>query len=311
MIVGILGSTGFVGQNLQTELREQNIQFYGGSRRIGLDVTDHNQLIDWILHYRITHLINLAAECGGIGLNQKRPADLWHSTAKITSNVLYTTMRAKIERLIMVGTICSYPSICPIPFKEEYLMNYGPPEVTNRAYGVAKLSALYGAQAYIKQYEMKINNLIPVNMYGPMDHFDPEISHVIPAMIRKMYLGKKNNQPKVELWGTGIASREFLHARDFARAAILALHIDTDGQFINIGTNSEITIHDLAILIAKLIGYEGELIWDPSRPDGQPRRCLDITRARTLLGYKPSITLEDGLKGTIEWYLNNNKDDAQ
>lgn len=303
MIVGILGSTGFVGQNLQSELNEQSIKFIGASRRTGLDATNRVTLIDWILYHKISHLINLAAECGGIGLNQKRPADLWLATAKITANVLDVARITKIQHLIQVGTVCSYPKDCPVPFKEEYLMNYGEPEPTNLAYGIAKLSSLYGAQAYIKQYKMNITNLIPVNMYGPMDHFDPEVSHVIPALIRKMHVAKNNNMSEVILWGTGKASREFLHARDFARSAILALNKDTNGQFINIGTGSEISIKDLATMIAEIIGYNGSIIWDSTRPDGQPRRCLDISRATNILGYKPSINLEDGLRGTIEWFL--------
>jgi GDP-L-fucose synthase len=202
----------------------------------------------------------------------------------------------------MVGTVCFYSRDCPIPFKEEYLMHYGFPELTNLAYGVAKLNSLIGAQAFAKQYGLNVCNLIPVNMYGPHDHFDPELSHVIPAIIKKLYDAKHNNLRRITLWGTGIATREFLYVEDFTNAIILALRNLNQPDLINIGTGSEISIANLATKIAAIIGYGGDIKWDSTRPDGQPRRCLDISKAESLFGFKAQVKIDDGLQRTIDWY---------
>lgn len=312
MIAGVLGSTGFVGKNLMLALEKAEIECVSGSRRFmllrsefGVDARSFKSLTNWIKRNKVTHLVNLAAECGGIGLNQRKPADLWKVTTAISHTVLEAAHQTQLQKVIMVGSVCSYPKDCPVPFKEEYLMHYGFPELTNSAYGIAKLNSLIGAQAFARQYGLNVCNLIPVNMYGPHDHFDLENSHVIPAMIRKIYDAKCSNAKHISLWGTGNATREFLFVEDFARAIILALQKLNQPDLINIGIGTEISIEDLAIKIAGFIGYGGDIVWDHSKPDGQPRRCLDVSRAERLFGFRAQIEIDDGLKRTIEWYRNH------
>jgi GDP-L-fucose synthase len=298
-IIGILGHTGFVGINLSNRLTANNIEFVGGSRRTGTDARNIKSLVEWITANDITHVINLAAECGGIGLNQKQPAALWLATAQISAAVLEAAHICNVTKLIMVGTVCSYANNCPIPFKESDLLCYGEPEETNQAYGLVKLSGLYGAKAYNKQYGLDITNLIPVNMYGPYDNFDLESSHVIPALIRKM-LGNKDS---VSLWGDGSATREFLYVGDFVDAVLMALDLNTGPEFANIGNGIEISIADLANQIAEFTGFSGKIVWDATKPNGQPRRCLDTSKALELFGFKASTPLEVGLRKTIDWYV--------
>jgi GDP-L-fucose synthase len=282
-------------------LWERNVPHCGGSRRLGVDATNLENLTDWIKDNKITHLVNLAADCGGIGLNQKIPATLWAATTQISHTVLDAALRTKIQKLVMVGTVCSYAKHCPVPFKEEDLMRHGMPEPTNRAYGVAKLNSLIGAQAYAKQHGMKICNLIPVNMYGPYDHCDPENSHVIPALIRKFDEATASGGD-VTIWGTGSASREFLYARDFGDAVLRALDKLEHSELINVGTGTETSIKSLVETIGSLYDFKGKINWDTSKPDGQPRRCIDATRATKEFGFKAKTELHDGLKRTIEWY---------
>jgi len=309
MKVGVLGSTGFVGRNLTEALNKANINFVGASRRSGVNARHDDDVYDWLKQNEVTHLVNLAAECGGIGLNQRSPADLWVSTQRISASVLEACMRHNIEKLIQLGTVCSYSADQPVPFQEDCIMYHGPPEATNRAYGIAKLSGLYGAQAYHKQFGLRVCNLIAVNMYGKYDHFDLLDSHVIPAIIKKINDAMKNDA-EVVLWGSGSPTREFLHASDFANAVILALKNEhsraNDGTFINVGTGKEISIKDLANIIADLMDYKGQIVWDKKKPDGQMRRCLDISKAKFILDYNPEIALRHGLRETIDWYLHHN-----
>jgi len=306
--IGILGGTGFVGQNLQMRFDELEIPYAVASRTMGIDVRKPEVLVDWIKKNRTDIVVNLAAECGGIGKNQRNPADLWLATTEISAGVLRGCVRANakyliVNRLIMLGSCCSYAAECPTPFMEDYLMHYGPPEPTNRAYGVAKLSGLYGAQAFGKQHGLSVCNLIAVNMYGLYDHFDLEDSHVIPAIIQKIQNAIDGKHKVVTLWGTGNPTREFLYAQDFADAIVLAAtKPDISSDFINIGSGSEISIGDLAATIASIMDYNGAIQWDDSKPDGQMRRCLGVERARDTLGFVASTDLVDGLKQTIEWF---------
>ncbi len=306
MKVGILGSSGFVGKNLMPYLQSRGIDCMGGGRKLvgheQVDARVHDDVYWWIRSNRITHVVNLAAECGGIGRNRRTPADLWSATSRISEAVLGASRAAGVSKLVMIGTVCSYALDCPTPFREDYLMHYGPPEPTNRAYGLAKLSSLYGAQAYAIQHGMNINCLIPVNMYGRHDHFDLQDSHVIPAMIAKFSQAAQDKLSKVELWGTGTPTREFLHVADFCGAIELALLYLDEPTFVNIGTGTEISIRDLARMIAKLTNYSGEIVWNSELPDGQPRRCLDVSRARELLKFAAQTTLESGLADTVKWY---------
>lgn len=305
-IVGILGSTGFVGINLTRMLTENGHTVIGGSRRTGVDARDTWNVINWISSNKIDTVINLAAECGGIGLNKLKPADLWTSTTRISSAVLEACRLQSVRKLVMTGTVCSYAKHCPIPFKESYLMNYGIPEETNMAYGMAKLSSLFGAQVYAQQYNMNISCLIPVNMYGPHDNFNEQTSHVIPAIINKISNAIKNNDKSITLWGDGTPTREFLYVDDCARAIMMAIDESAvnDPSPINIGNGSEISINKIATTISEIMGYSGTINWDTTKPNGQPRRSLDVSKAKYLLGFEARVPLQDGLKKTINWYNN-------
>ncbi len=203
----------------------------------------------------------------------------------------------------MLGTVCSYAANTPTPFKEEYLMSYGEPEPTNRAYGISKLNSLYGSVAARQECGLNVSNLIPVNMYGKYDNFDLETSHVVPAIIRKIHKAMLSKAETVTLWGSGKASREFIYAEDCAEAVVRAHDVDTDGQFINIGTGREIEISRLANIISELMGWNGKIIWDTNQPDGQMRRQLDISKAHSVLNWLPRFDIEEGLHRTIDWYL--------
>jgi len=307
MNVGILGFSGFLGTNVFECL--YGINTIPGSRklsgRFNVDATNYDSLNKWVNENRITHIINLAAECGGIGLNKTHPFKLWLSTTRISSNVLDVCVSNGINKLINVGTVCSYAAECPVPFSEDNLMHYGMPEETNRAYGLAKLNSLIGAQAAAKEFDLDVVNLIPVNMYGPHDHFDLENSHVIPAMINKINLAVINGDENVEVWGDGTPSREFLYVKDCAMAIKKALITDNVGNDpINVGTGVEVTIKDTVELIGKILGFKGKFIWNNSKPNGQIRRCLNIDKITKLLDWKPQTDFDSGLRSTISWYRN-------
>jgi len=301
--IGIIGCTGFVGQNMEERFDQLGVNYVSTSLSEGMDARKAEDVEEWITNAGVDVVVNLAAECGGIGKNKRCPADLWLAATEISAGVLKGSVRAGLDRLIMLGTVCSYAAECPTPFTEDSLMHHGPPEPTNRAYGLAKLSGLYGAQAFAKQHNLSVCNLIAVNMYGPYDHFDLEDSHVIPAIIKKIDDAIQNGASEVELWGTGTPTREFLYAEDFADAVILAAtKPGITPEFINIGTGSEISISELAGLIAELMEYDGQVIWDTAMPDGQARRCLNVDRAREVLGFVASTPLREGLTKTIDWY---------
>jgi GDP-L-fucose synthase len=305
IIYGVLGSTGFLGCHLMKCLEFSEQAAVGGSRGLGVDARSVDSLTSWISDNKITHIINLAAECGGIGLNQTNSAELWLSTTLITSAVLEAARLTKISKLCLIGTVCSYARDCPVPFNENQLMNYGKPESTNAAYGVAKLNGLFGLQAYCKQYNMNGIFLLPVNLYGPGDNFDPKSSHAIPAIIRKFQDAKDRGENKVVLWGSGNASREFLYVEDCARAITMAVKSYNHTDPVNIGAGFEITINDLAILISNMIGFDGDIYWDHTKPDGQPRRSLDINRALREFKFYAETPFEIGLERTIKWWNDN------
>lgn len=310
MRVGLLGGTGFFGTHIMEVLNSRDIPVVSASRRSGVDARLSQSVLDWFKCAHITHAINLAAECGGIGLNQQQPADLWLSSMQISTAVLEAARQYDLQKLTMVGTVCSYAAESPVPFRESDLMRHGFPEYTNAPYGVAKLSAYFGARAYRDQYGVKAIYLVPVNLYGPHDHFDPNSSHVIAALIRRFLEAKAVLAPEVVVWGTGKATREFLYARDAAACMVQATLMYDDPAPVNIGSGNQISIKDLAVLIAKLVGYSGNIIWDATKPDGQMRRCLDVSRARALIGWSATTSLKTGLANTIEWYKSYKKDNA-
>jgi GDP-L-fucose synthase len=248
-------------------------------------------------------VIHLAARVGGIGFNQKYPGTLFYDNIMMGTQLMEAARLKKTAKFVQVGTVCAYPKFTPAPFKEDDLWN-GYPEETNAPYGIAKKALLVMAQAYRKQYGMNIIYLLPVNLYGPKDNFDLESSHVIPALIRKFTEAVQNGEKEVDVWGTGKASREFLFVDDAAEAIIAATEEYNKPDPVNLGTGKEITIDQLVRLIAKLTGFEGKIIWQSSKPDGQPRRCLDTSRAKKEFNFDAKTDLTTGLKKTIEWYKN-------
>ncbi|MEW6144262.1 MAG: GDP-L-fucose synthase [Thermodesulfobacteriota bacterium] len=246
-------------------------------------------------------VIHLAAKVGGIGFNLKYPGELFYDNAIMGIQLMEAARQAGVEKFVCVGTVCAYPKFTPVPFKEENLWD-GYPEETNAPYGVAKKALLVQAESYRKQYGFNAIYLVPVNLYGPGDHFDPEDAHVIPALILKFFDAKEKGLEKVTAWGTGNPSREFLFVKDAARGIVTAAERYEKSAPVNIGSGEEIRIGELVYMIKELVGYEGEVEWDASRPDGQPRRKLDVTKAKEEFGFESEISLAEGLVETIEWY---------
>lgn len=246
-------------------------------------------------------VIHLAANVGGIGYNQKYPGTLFYDNLLMGVHLMEEARKAKVTKFVAVGTICAYPKFTPVPFKEEELWN-GYPEETNAPYGLAKKMMLVQAQAYRKQYNFNAIYLLPVNMYGPGDNFDPDSSHVIPALIRKFVEAKQKNLKEVIVWGTGKATREFLYVEDAARGILLATERYNGNEPVNLGSNFEITIKDLAETIARLVNYSGKIVFDAQKPDGQPRRKLDVSRAKKEFDFESKVDFEQGLKKTIGWF---------
>jgi GDP-L-fucose synthase len=249
-------------------------------------------------------VIHLAAEVGGIGANRENPGRFFYANAIMGIMMIEEARRAGVHKFVQMGTICAYPKITPVPFREENLWE-GYPEETNAPYGVAKKALLVQLQAYRQQYGMNGIYLLPVNLYGPRDNFDERSSHVIPALIRRMLEARESNAPEVKMWGTGNASREFLYVDECARAVVLAAEHYDGAEPVNLGVGEEITIRDLAALIAETVGYRGRLAYDPTQPDGQPRRSLDTSRARELFGFQAHVPFREGLRRTVEWYAEN------
>ena len=249
-------------------------------------------------------VIHLAGKVGGIGFNQNNPATLFYDNVMIGVQMMEAARQASVKKFVALGTICAYPKFTPVPFKEEDLWN-GYPEETNAPYGIAKKIMLVQASAYRMQYGFNAIYLLPVNLYGPKDNFDPESSHVIPALIKKMVDAKFAGENEVVVWGTGKASREFLYVEDAADGILLATEKYDKSDPVNLGIGKEITIRDLVCLIAEIVGYDGKIVWNASRPDGQPRRCLDTERAKKEFGFVAKTDFEVGLKKTIDWYMTN------
>ena len=246
-------------------------------------------------------VIHLAARVGGIGFNRDFPADLFYDNAIMGIQMIEAARLEGVEKFVCLGTVCAYPKFAPVPFSEEDLWN-GYPEETNAPYGLAKKMLLVQSQAYRQQYGFNSIYLLPVNLYGPRDNFDPGSSHVVPALIKKFIDAIENDLGVVDVWGTGNASREFLYVDDAARCVVLATEMYNKPSPVNVGVGMETKIREIVSLIADLTGFQGEIRWDASKPDGQPRRCLDVSRAKDEFGFVPTVTLKDGLRRTIEWY---------
>jgi GDP-L-fucose synthase len=246
-------------------------------------------------------VIHLAAKVGGIGFNQNFPGQLFYDNAIMGIQVIEAARQAGVEKCVIVGTICAYPKFTPVPFKEDDLWN-GYPEETNAPYGLAKKMLLVQSQAYREEYGFNSIYLLPVNLYGPGDNFDPASSHVIPALIKKFTEARRDNRSSVDAWGTGLASREFLYVDDAARGIVLAAEHYNKPDPVNLGSGTEITIRDLVDLIRELTGFKGEIHWDASKPDGQPKRRLDVERAKKEFGFEAKMPFRKGLEKTIQWY---------
>ncbi len=249
-------------------------------------------------------VIHLAAHVGGIGLNREKPAELFYDNLMMGVQLIDCAHKAGVSKFVCVGTICAYPKFTPVPFKEEDLWN-GYPEETNAPYGVAKKALLVQLEAYRLQYGFNGIYLLPVNLYGPEDNFDPSSSHVIPALIRKVHEAQQRGDKTLPVWGDGSPSREFLYSTDAARGIVMATQAYNESEPVNLGTNYEITIRDLVELICELMGFDGELVWQTDKPNGQPRRCLDTQRAKEKFGFVAQMDFKEGLKKTIDWYREN------
>jgi GDP-L-fucose synthase len=303
--VVITGGAGFLGQYVQSELRRAGVR--PENLLIPLhrdfDLTRSSDVARLYAELRPSTVIHLAAEVGGIGANRENPGRFFYANMAMGLHLIEHARRAGLKKFVQIGTVCSYPKCTPVPFSEDDLWN-GYPEETNAPYGIAKKSLLVMLQAYREQYGLNGIYLIPVNLYGPGDDFDPATSHVIPALIRKFVEARQRGDTRVAVWGTGSASREFLSVEDCARAIALAAQNYDGPEPVNIGAGREITIQELALKIQRLVGFEGEVVWDTSKPDGQPRRCLNTARAVELFGFRAEVDLDDGLRRTIEWYIN-------
>jgi GDP-L-fucose synthase len=302
----VTGGAGFLGSFVTAQLKKSGVP---QSNLVVTDIKDADlrRLEDCQRVVRdIDVVIHLAAKVGGIGLNREIPGTLFYENAIMGIQMMEAARLAGVKKFVALGTICAYPKFTPVPFKETDLWN-GYPEETNAPYGLAKKMLLVQSQAYRQQYGFHSIYLLPVNLYGPRDNFDPRSSHVIPALIRKIAEAKDEGRGKVVVWGTGNASREFLYAEDAAEGICLAAERYDGPEPVNLGAGFEIKIKDLVELIAKLMEFRGEIVWDNTKPDGQPRRMLDVSRAERLFGFRAKTKFEDGLKKTIEWYLANRK----
>lgn len=297
----VTGGAGFVGTALLRLMREQGYTNLIVPRRREYDLTVERDVERLYADHKPAGVLHLAAEVGGIGANRDNPGRFFYANMAMGLHLIEHGRRNGVEAFLQTGTICAYPKHTPVPFREEELWN-GYPEETNAPYGFAKKALLVMAQAYGQQYGMEVSYVLPVNLYGPGDNFDLQTSHVIPALIRKCVEAQERGDREITAWGTGSVSREFLYVDDSARGLLAAFETAGVDEPINLGSGREITIKDLTDLVAKLAGFEGEIAWDPTKPDGQPRRCLDVSRAKERLGWEAQVSLEDGLAQTIDWF---------
>ncbi len=297
----VTGGAGFLGRHVCEVVERFDPADVVVPRSRHYDLRRRDAIQDLLSESRPDVVIHLAAVVGGIGANRTQPGRYFYDNAIMGIELIEAARLAGVEKLVIAGTICAYPKFTQVPFSEDDLWG-GYPEETNAPYGLAKKMLLVQAQAYRQQYGFNAITLLPVNLYGPYDNFDLESSHVIPALIRKVVEARDAGRPFIDVWGTGHVSREFLFVRDAAEAIVLAADRYDGAEPVNVGSGREITIRELAELIRALCGYQGELRWDATRPDGQPRRCLDVSRAKTAFGFEATTSLEDGLAETIAWF---------
>lgn len=300
--IAVTGGGGFLGSFLVERLKQAGYDNVFAPRKTEFDLFDSAQVIRFYEIIRPTIVIHLAAVVGGIGANRQHPGRLFYDNAIMGIQLIEQGRRFGLEKFVCAGTVCAYPKFTPVPFREADLW-HGYPEETNAPYGLAKKMLLVQLQAYRQEYGFNGIYLIPVNLYGPRDNFDPQTSHVIPALIRKCVEAKQHNLPTITVWGTGSATREFLYVGDAADAILAAMERYESPAPMNLGSGQEISIRDLVMLIQELVGYTGDIVWDATQPDGQPRRCLDTTLATQALGWTAQTPFREGLQRTIDWYL--------
>ena len=296
----ITGGDGFLGRHLQAALKLAGAKTLLVPTIERYDLTQAASVERMYADMQPTVVVHLAAQVGGIGANRENPGWFFYSNMAMGLHMIEQARKAGLKKFVQLGTVCAYPKFTPVPFREEELWN-GYPEETNAPYGIAKKAMLVMLQGYRQQYGLGGIFLLPVNLYGPGDNFNPSSSHVIPALIRKFVLAKRGRDKEVVVWGTGTVSREFLYVEDCASGIVLATQKYDRPDPVNLGCGSEITIRDLADRIAGIVGFDGRIVYDKTKPDGQPRRCLDTSKAEAYFGFKAQVGLDEGLKKTIDW----------
>lgn len=300
----VTGGAGFLGTHLIANLRQRGAKEIFIPKIEDYDLTDRDAITRMLKDSNPDVIIHLAAHVGGIGANREHPAEFFYDNLMMGVQLMHQAYERGVEKFVAIGTVCAYPKFTPTPFKEDDLW-IGYPEETNAPYGLAKKMLLVQSQAYREQYGYNSIFLLPVNLYGPGDNFNPRSSHVIPALIRKCVEAKENKEDHIVVWGDGSPTREFIYVRDAAEGIASATERYNESDPVNIGSGFEISIKDLVEKIAKMTGFEGDLVWDTSKPNGQPRRALDVSRAKEKFGFEAKTDFDEGLKNTIDWFLAN------
>jgi GDP-L-fucose synthase len=298
----VTGAAGFLGSHIVDRLRELEYPHVIAITSREFDLRNTDAVRAMYYTHKPNIVINPAAKCGGIGWNQANPAISLYDNLMIGLNLMEEGRKNKLEKFVQIGSVCGYPGIVPFPTPETSLWD-GYPEPTNAAYGIAKRTLIAACQAYRQQYGLNAISILPTNIYGPRDRFGPTVSHVVPAMIKKFVDAKNRGDATVSFWGLGHATREFIYATDCAEAIVKAMEVYSKPEPLNLGSGEEIRIVDLAARIRDAVGFEGKIVWDSSKPDGQQRRLFDCTRAKEELGFSPKVMLQEGLKKTVEWYV--------
>lgn len=302
MTIVVAGHSGLVGSAIYELLTSRNEEVIGINSKV-VNLLDRQATFDFINDHKPEIVIDAAAIVGGIGANNSFPVDFLSKNLQIQNNLMDASHAANVERFVFLGSSCIYPRECPQPIKEEYLLT-GPLESTNSAYAIAKIAGIELIKSYRKQFNRRWISLMPTNMYGPRDNFDLTTSHVLPALINRFVTAKRTGASEVTLWGTGSPKREFLHSRDLASAVLMATEKYDSDVHLNIGTGEDLTIKDLAHLVGTLAGFKGQTLWDATKPDGTPRKVMDVSRLKAM-GWNPTISLEDGIQETIRWFEAN------
>ena len=302
--VVVTGGAGFLGSHLVKLFRDRDPREVVIPRSQEYDLRTEGDIVRLFQENRPTLVIHLAATVGGIGANQRHPGKFFYDNLIMGVQLIEQARRFKVPKFVTVGTVCAYPKFTEVPFREESLWS-GYPEETNAPYGLAKKILLVQSQAYRSEYGFNGIFLLPANLYGPGDDFNPETSHVIPALVKKCVDARESGSSFIEVWGTGEASREFLYVADAAEGILLAAEHYNEPEPVNLGTGNEITIRELVELIREVVGFRGEIRWDQSKPDGQPRRCLDTSRAKDRFGFRAKTAFREGIENTVRWYLDS------